>query len=325
MSLHRSIKSVFHPHRGNSHRPRLLHPRGLTSLAVIAVLFFVSFQLILHTSSLSGSVLGYASSITASQVLDDINAQRAAQGLPQLVSNPQLNQAALAKGQDMFSQQYWSHTSPAGVAPWSFIKNAGYSYKAAGENLARDFQQSSEMVDAWMASPTHKQNILNQQYSETGIAVIDGTLEGYETTLVVQMFGSPRSTVTAIQRQAVSATAAEIGSDDDKIVPALPILQVQAADEAQVEFARVTLPSEVVLAELQSADRPAFGPYFTPLQLTKAVFLGIVMLISTTLLYDSLVIGNRAALRLVGQNTAHLLLFFFIAFLLIFYKGGIIG
>ena len=93
----------------------------------------------------------------------------------------------------MFNKQYWAHTAPDGKEPWDFMSEAGYSYQVAGENLARDFSTTSAMVAAWMASPTHRANIMNGRYTEIGIAVINGTLEGVETTLVVQMFGTPRS------------------------------------------------------------------------------------------------------------------------------------
>ena len=93
----------------------------------------------------------------------------------------------------MFTDQYWAHTAPDGTEPWTFMHQMGYQYVVAGENLARDFGQTDEMVSAWLASPTHRANIMNPKYQEIGIAVIDGVLEGYETTLVVQMFGTPPS------------------------------------------------------------------------------------------------------------------------------------
>jgi uncharacterized protein YkwD len=115
-----------------------------------------------------------------------VNTDRAQDGLPALQLNSTLNLAALAKASDMISNHYFAHTSPEGVQPWYWIKTLGYNYSYAGENLAIGYKSSSDLVSSWMSSPEHRANILSPKYSDMGLAVI----EGNNSTLVVQMFGS---------------------------------------------------------------------------------------------------------------------------------------
>jgi hypothetical protein len=288
----------------------------------------------------SGFVLGYASSITPLQVVERTNAERAKSGLAPLTFNTALAEAATAKGKHMLANQYWAHNAPDGTQPWSFIKNAGYSYNIAGENLARDFDDTPNMISAWMASATHRANIMNPRYSDIGIAVIDGSLDGYETTLVVQMFGSPKSVEPAISQEAVREVSisevaeARVATTEADLAQGEVQLdgdELAAASESSVPAiatlsrAPVSPESEVLASFLVPQGEVVVPPLFTPLQLMKAVFLSITMILILTLMYDAFIIGNRYSLRLVGNNLAHIAFWFAVAFLIIFFKGGIIG
>ena len=112
---------------------------------------------------------------SASTLVSMTNSARAREGLGALTTNSQLASAAYAKVQDMLANQYFAHTSPAGKTPWDFIKEAGYNYTYAGENLAIGYTDANELFSAWMASDTHRQNILNSNFQQIGIAVISGT------------------------------------------------------------------------------------------------------------------------------------------------------
>lgn len=138
-------------------------------------------------------VLGYASDIKISDLLVDSNKKRVAAGLSELRLNEKLTDAADKKASHMFEKNYWAHISPDGTEPWDFILGENYDYIYAGENLAKNFTHSDEVVEAWMGSPSHRDNLLSPNYDEVGFAVRDGILDGYETTLVVQMFGRPRA------------------------------------------------------------------------------------------------------------------------------------
>lgn len=127
----------------------------------------------------------------SAQITELTNAERLSRDLPAVVQNDKLTKAAELKARDMFTQGYFSHTSPEGLAPWHWIEEAKYQYVYAGENLAIDYAEPAAVMNAWMQSPTHAENILTQQYAEIGIAVATGIMKGQETTIVVQLFGTP--------------------------------------------------------------------------------------------------------------------------------------
>lgn len=128
--------------------------------------------------------------ISTQELLQFTNEKRAENGLPPLVVSSQLEVAASAKADDMFEKDYWAHNSPDGTTPWFFIKGAGYEYVYAGENLAKGFTDSRDVVNAWMASESHKENLLSENFKDVGFAVKAGRLGGEETFLVVQEFGN---------------------------------------------------------------------------------------------------------------------------------------
>lgn len=127
---------------------------------------------------------------TSQEVVVFVNEQRKKDGLAPLIINDELTRAAEQKAQDMITDHYFSHINEKSGKKWSdFIKYSGYSYLQAGENLANGYSNTSEMVAAWMNSPTHKANILEENVSETGVALIRGKLNEKPTTIVVQLFG----------------------------------------------------------------------------------------------------------------------------------------
>lgn len=173
-------------------RARLLKNSALF-LYVLVLLFF---QLYLYEAS--PKILGFATNIATSELYQLVNQERAKLGLPALARNTRLEQAAYHKAQDMFEKDYWAHYAPDGsTTPWQFILQAGYTYKYAGENLAKDFDTSESVVSAWMASASHRANIVNTNYKDFGLVAVNGTLLGEETTLVVQMFGSVAGAATS--------------------------------------------------------------------------------------------------------------------------------
>jgi hypothetical protein len=133
----------------------------------------------------------FAGDITPSKVIELTNRARAAKGLGTLSENAKLSQAASDKARDMIKNDYFAHTSPSGRDPWYWMKKEGYEYKAAGENLAINFTSAKEEQSAWMNSKTHRANILNADYKEIGVAVVEGKINGQNSIVTVQMFGTP--------------------------------------------------------------------------------------------------------------------------------------
>ncbi len=187
----RSLHLLFLPHKKNGYHAYLFRIPALVifTLLIIGVNFFPKID---HKTPVSSDkVLGIGSNISKDEVIRLTNQERANQGLPALQENPTLDWAATLKAQDMISKDYWAHNSPDGHEPWYFFTQAGYQYAYAGENLAKNFDNSSQIVSAWMASSSHKENILNKNYSQIGVVVMNGKLQGEETTLVVQSLGAP--------------------------------------------------------------------------------------------------------------------------------------
>ncbi|MEK7516851.1 MAG: CAP domain-containing protein [Patescibacteria group bacterium] len=132
--------------------------------------------------------------LTHAGTVAETNARRRENGLSPLAENAKLNAAAAAKVQDMFEKQYFEHVSPTGKDAGDLATEAGYQYILVGENLALgNFENDRALVDAWMASPGHRENILNNRYQEIGVAVAKGMFEGKSTWLAVQEFGLPTS------------------------------------------------------------------------------------------------------------------------------------
>lgn len=107
------------------------------------------------------------------QVVDLTNAERAKAGLAPLGMYSPLMDVAEAKSADMARNNYFSHTSPTYVSPFDQIKAAGINYRAAGENIAQGQRTPQQVVQAWMQSPGHRQNILNANYTHIGVGFVE--------------------------------------------------------------------------------------------------------------------------------------------------------
>src|ERR1035437_7435512 len=209
------LHHLFIPHISNNYRAKLLHRKSI--LAVIAVLFFAGFSFSAVRTSLP-SVLGTFSDISSEQLLLFTNQKRQENALPPLSLNQQLSDAALSKADNMFAQNYWAHISPDGKTPWVFIKAAGYNYIYAGENLARGFTSAQDVINAWMASPEHRKNMLSTNYQSVGYAVETGKLNGEDTVLVVEMLGStalaaapaPTNQLASKTQEIIAATSSPV-------------------------------------------------------------------------------------------------------------------
>lgn len=223
-------KSFFVPTKENHQKPYLL--------SKVAIIFY-TFVLVFVNSF--GGLIGLseveASSITPENIIALTNQERLGYGLNTLSTNAQLSAAALAKANDMFEKQYWDHFGPNGESPWQFIRGAGYNYVYAGENLAKGFRTAEGVHEAWMASPTHKANIVSGNYKDIGVAVVEGELLGKQTTLVVQMFGNLTTEVysaTQTPEETEGLSEPALPSSSEKVV---------VNDEAgEIKSIRITSP-----------------------------------------------------------------------------------
>ncbi|MBI3573274.1 MAG: hypothetical protein HY092_03690 [Candidatus Kerfeldbacteria bacterium] len=175
-----------------------------------------------------------AAALTADEIRLGTNIARAEDHLVTLNDSQSLDAAAAAKAKNMIAENYFNHDAPSGWSPWYWFQQVGYAYTAAGENLAIDFVDSADVIQAWMESPDHRQNILNAKYHDLGVAVLPGTVDGRETTIVVQLFGS--RTVPAAPVVVIPTPAPKKATPAPMAKPVVPdaVAVVQAAATPKV-------------------------------------------------------------------------------------------
>ncbi len=250
-------------------------------------------SIIVLLSGIKPDILGYATQINPSDIISLTNEERSKSGAGPVTVNSQLNQAAAAKAADMFANNYWAHTSPKGVEPWFFVSQSGYKYQHAGENLARDFSSASSIVSAWMNSPTHKKNLLDGRYTDIGVAVVDGFINGVETTLVVQLFGTPQPSSTA--NQSITQLVAPAFASQPK--------------EIEKESSQTNTKHEAV---------------FTPFLVSRSLSLAFIFFIIVALAIDWLFVLRYRIIRISGKSWAHLTYFLAMLVILLIIKQGLI-
>ncbi|MHA6260863.1 CAP domain-containing protein [Sporosarcina sp. CAU 1771] len=102
-------------------------------------------------------------------VLDLTNAERQKAGLKSLQIDSKLMNSARQKSTDMATKNYFSHTSPTYGSPFDQLKANGVTYRSAAENIAMGQRSAAEVVQGWMDSPGHRQNILTSDFTHIGI------------------------------------------------------------------------------------------------------------------------------------------------------------
>lgn len=171
------MKNLFIPNHKNKYTPHLLSKLALIFYVIVIVGFNILFASI-NTTTISAD-------ITTQDLLSAHNAERAKAGLAPLSLNTTLSESAKNKAEAMFAVDCWSHYCPSGKAPWDFFLEADYNYEFAGENLAEGFQNPDSVMQAWLNSPTHRENILSANFSEVGFAFVSGDYQGKNSNLLV--------------------------------------------------------------------------------------------------------------------------------------------
>lgn len=279
------LKHLFLPHASNNHRPKLLH---YDSLLIVAGVVFLATFLLSSVKQHDPMVLGAYTDISTQDLLLATNQQRLNAGLAPLVLNQQLSNAAYAKAIDMFKKNYWAHIAPDGTTPWDFIKATGYQYVYAGENLARGYPTPQDVVNAWMASPSHRANVLSKDYQDVGFAVQEDTLTGEKNTiLVVEMFGGTKS-LTA--KPGVSTAFAETFQSGQK-----------------------------------TNDSVIKNPIIDTMTFSKSISSFLLGLFIVLFILDLIVVGKKKVARLVGHNFDHILFFTAVLVFIYLMTSGVIS
>ncbi|MBO8157747.1 MAG: SCP-like extracellular protein [Bacillaceae bacterium] len=103
------------------------------------------------------------------KVIELTNYQRRERGLPDLKADPSLSKVAREKSMDMQANHYFSHTSPTYGSPFDMMRDFGITYRSAGENIAHGQRTAEQVVNAWMNSEGHRENILNPNFTHIGV------------------------------------------------------------------------------------------------------------------------------------------------------------
>lgn len=280
-----NLQHLFVPHEKNNHRAHLLKP---LSLSLIIGIYLLNQFFIKALAVVKPGVLGYSSEITVQKVYDQTNQERTQDNLPYLHFNPTLAKSAEAKARDMFAHNYWSHNSPQGKTPWDFFKAQDYNYSVAGENLAKDFYDTNTLLAAWMNSPTHRANITSDKYQEIGIAVVNGTLNGVSTTLVVQHFGTP-------------------------LDPSL----INTTSTIEADYLKSVAENSSVSTSLSSGSFVLGQTRISPLEISRMVGLIFFVIIIIALFIDGYVTLKHQTHRISGSAASHIG-FLMIIFMMLF-------
>lgn len=292
----------------DSHHNR---PKGITKgnfekvyWPYIPVVIGVSFLLML--SSMSGSlkaaihhpmgrVLSYATSMSLGGLLADTNAARESNGVADLTLNDKLDAAAQANADDMAARNYWSHYTPEGNPPWIWVTNQGYAYQALGQNLAAGFSDEQSTINGWMASPPHRENMLNSTYTEVGFGYANNpnytSAGGGPMTIVVAFYGQPAapstvqpqstappSSQSTVQSSSTSGTpppsssAPAAASPDQSTSPSSKSTPLPATTSTP----KSKIPASQTTSRLQlAAPKASYGPLATRLSLILGLGLAI--------------------------------------------------
>ncbi|MFD9521392.1 CAP domain-containing protein [Streptomyces sp. NPDC059979] len=105
------------------------------------------------------------------QVLALVNQERAAAGCSAVALNAKLTKAAQDHSADMASHSNMSHTGSDGSDPGTRITRAGYTWRTYGENVAYGYSTPEKVMEGWMNSQGHRENILNCAFKEIGIGL----------------------------------------------------------------------------------------------------------------------------------------------------------
>jgi uncharacterized YkwD family protein/spore coat assembly protein SafA len=105
------------------------------------------------------------------QVINLVNQQRANYGLPLLKANWELCRVARYKSQDMIDKRYFDHQSPTYGSPFNMMESFGIRFTAAGENIAYGQRTPQAVMNDWMNSTGHRNNILSRVYNQIGVGV----------------------------------------------------------------------------------------------------------------------------------------------------------
>ena len=156
--------------------PRLLAP---TLIAMLSLVLFGSSAMAANRCATPAAV-----NAMASEIATGVNANRRANGLAPLQYNTKLARAAMAHACDMSVNAFFGHKGSDGSNSQRRVRAAGYRDCLVAENLAWGYPTSGKILNGWMASAGHRNNMLHPRAREMGVAITQGA-KGPNWVLVV--------------------------------------------------------------------------------------------------------------------------------------------
>lgn len=270
-----TIKNWFLPHKDTHKKAHLISWEGILIYILLFIFLQVGFSIIGYAKP---GVLGISGNIDQKKLIELTNLEREKFGLSPVTENSALDAAAALKAQNMFEENYWAHFAPSGKTPWDFILGSGYKFTYAGENLAKNFYHSDDVVSAWMKSPTHRDNLLNPRYQDIGIAVVEGVLNGQKTMLVVQEFGTTQG------------------------ITSQPLVNVSGKQTAVPVKEYNQRPQLLAAVQTPLSGKPLVDPYL----ILRTASLGLISLMVILLIIDFVVLKKRGVFRIASSRVAHM-------------------
>lgn len=199
--MKKTLKKYFIPHRANNFHPHILHTKRAIFYSLIFLCSKIIIVLFAVLLPVGVFVLPDVLAEQQKQIVALTNKARAEKNLPPLAMSGKLETSAQYKADDMSQKQYFAHTNnKKGLSGW--LRDAGYAYHVAGENLAVGFSSAEEVVNAWKNSPTHYANLVDADFTELGIGLSGGVYNGRATVFIAQHLAEP-FTFAVIEKPAV--------------------------------------------------------------------------------------------------------------------------
>jgi hypothetical protein len=314
MKIGKVLKKYLIPCQENDYKPHFL--RSETASTIIILVFVIEMAMI-GQALLLADKSDFLAEVLPSVLVDLANSDRTLNSAGTLTVNPKLQEAAQLKANDMAAKGYFAHVTPEGFEPWHWLDQVGYSYTYAGENLAVNFFDSIDVEKAWMASPTHRQNLVKPQYTEVGIAMAPGIYKGQNTIFVVQFFGAPKvlaaavpvpvstgspqvtatpiAKVTPVTIAKVTPTVAPTVSKASPIPTATQIAQVKAA-----ETSNVRTPSPSLIRKILSSPRTTDKYLLYTLLIITCAALALAVIIEIRVQHKHIIANGLGLIVVIG-------------------------
>lgn len=309
INMRKLLKKYFIPHEENGYKPHFFREVSFSIILSIVVVLFASAigsQLVIRNTDMMAHVLPKV-------LVDYANNDRQLENLKTLAINPVLEKAAQLKAQDMAKKEYFAHKTPEGYSPWYWLDKVDYDFSYAGENLAVNFSDSVDVNLAWMASPKHRENIMNGNFTEIGIATAEGMYKGRKTTFVVQFFGRPtqNENVVAIKNN-IPTIRPTVSTSSPKIISTIASSSVLGASGENELYVAV---ENKVAGEAASTSPIKYSNWIEKLILSPNKILSTVYLIIAVIIIIGLLLMIFIEVR--KQHPLYILLWIVILLLML--------